>query len=99
MVDGTLSEPFFPRNPDGSLKERVESGFHEEHGMLEALPLDDDWLSEASDGEEEWDLESRAGSTQQSAASTNESTGRKRIEVDSKMFHKVQDRHSMCSQC
>jgi predicted NACHT family NTPase len=48
MLDGTLSEPFFPRNLDGSLVHRIAGGFHEEVGMLDTLDdefdEDDDWF-------------------------------------------------------
>jgi len=52
MLDGTLAEPFFPRNEDGSLTHDVGSAFHEEEGMLDEMPgddYDDDHLSESSD--------------------------------------------------
>jgi hypothetical protein len=48
MLDGTLSEPFFPRNLDGGLVHRIAGGFHEEVGMLDTLDdefdEDEDWL-------------------------------------------------------
>jgi hypothetical protein len=47
MLDGTLSEPFFPRNVDGSLVHRIAGGFHEEVGML-------DTLDDVFDEEEDW---------------------------------------------
>ena len=37
MLDATLDQPFFPRNPDGSLVHRLEGGLHEEAGMLDSL--------------------------------------------------------------
>ncbi len=37
MLDATLTEPFFPRNLDGSLVHRLQGGLHEEAGMLDSL--------------------------------------------------------------
>lgn len=54
MLDGTLKEPFWPRNEDGSLQQSCISAFHEEEGMLDVLP-DDEFDSDWSDEDEEWD--------------------------------------------
>jgi superfamily I DNA/RNA helicase len=54
MLDGTLAEPFWPRNEDGTLKHNMISTFHEEDGMLERLPDEDfDDLSDSDDGNDE----------------------------------------------
>jgi tetratricopeptide (TPR) repeat protein len=57
MLDGTLDEPFFPRNADGSVKSRREGGFHEEVGMLDEIPEDDDWLSDEDNTQSEFGQE------------------------------------------
>ncbi|EKX42080.1 hypothetical protein GUITHDRAFT_111932 [Guillardia theta CCMP2712] len=44
MLDATLARPFWPRNEDGSLVNAGASSFHEEVGMLDSIPLDDDEL-------------------------------------------------------
>jgi len=52
MLDGTLEEPFFPRNPDGSMKYRAD-GLREEEGALESLPGEgDEWFLEDDDDDE-----------------------------------------------
>jgi len=41
MLDGTLPEPFWKRNEDGSLQHNVGNAFHEEEGMLDEMPDED----------------------------------------------------------
>ncbi len=56
--------------------------------MLESLPEGDDWLSDASDEDDGWDLESRSAALNEGVEALHESRG-KRVEVDSKVFHTV----------
>ena len=46
MLDGTLANPFWPRNDDGSLVHDVASVFHEEAGMLDEMPEEDSIFSD-----------------------------------------------------
>ncbi|EKX52227.1 hypothetical protein GUITHDRAFT_102129 [Guillardia theta CCMP2712] len=47
MIDATLDTPFFPRAADGSMVQGGRLG--EEVNMLEAIPDEDDWLSDDED--------------------------------------------------
>jgi hypothetical protein len=59
MLDCTLQDPFFPRNPDGTPMYAVQGGFHEEVGMLDNLDdlsdAEDDWLAEEEDEDDMYD--------------------------------------------
>lgn len=95
MLDGTLAKPFFPRYADGSLVEEVRSGFHEEDGMLDSLPAEDDWLSDSDEDEEEGgeghqeSAEAGARSPELAAATRAKQSLNRKVEIDSRMFHKV----------
>eukprot|EP00961_Rhodomonas_salina_P233497 3155797-Rhodomonas_salina.4 len=61
MLDGTLADPFWARNSDGSLVHASEVVFHEEIGTLDALPEEVTWLSDDSEEEEEEEEEAGGG--------------------------------------
>jgi len=77
MLDGTLQNPFWQRNADGSLAEKAASHqLHEEVGMLDDIPDFCDLL-DSEDGPEPGSIE------QHEEASA-------RIYIDySKFFHKI----------
>jgi len=83
MLDGTLKEPFWPRNEDGSLKHTVISAFHEEEGMLDVLPeddFDDEW-SDSAEEDESGELDCLSA-----GAKRREAEEEKRPEVDFTVF-------------
>jgi hypothetical protein len=78
MLDGTLAEPFWPRNEDGSLKHNVNSTFHEEDRMLERLPDED--FEDLSDSDDDGDDEHE---DKQHTQTGNEN---KRLEINYEVF-------------
>jgi len=85
MVDGTTKEPFWARNLDGTLKHKVSSAFHEERGMLDAIPDNDDFEWSDSDDDEQWIPHQGASSNAAAAEKTRSEPGRG-LEVDFIVF-------------
>jgi len=79
MLDGSLTEPFWQRNEDGSVKQNIADSFHEEEGMLDGLPDEDfdDWSDSEND---ENDVQQFAQQNQTDADET-------RLEVDFEVFY------------
>ncbi|KAJ1486799.1 hypothetical protein T484DRAFT_1788627, partial [Baffinella frigidus] len=86
MLDGLLPEPFWARREDGSLLGDLHRRFHEQEGMLEDIPLDDDYSSGSEAGEEAGE---EAGGNQRGGGGGGRAggnAGRERRVVDYQMF-------------
>ena len=88
MIDGTLKEPFWPRNSDGSLKHQDFSAFHEEEGMLDVLPdqgeyQEADWSDSSDDGHDGEELLQGGGGGHGHGSTKSKET---RIEIDFTVF-------------
>ena len=86
MLDGTLANPFWPRNDDGSLMHDVGSVFHEEAGMLDEMPEQEDWTHSSDDDDD--DAADNQQNQKQDADSKTKMDSRRQIDFQA-FFHDI----------